>query len=304
MMAAATRTAADAPLFGQDALSAAAAPHSGGPQRPPASAARAHARRRRRLRHESTPTVAQLGALAAPACGRIGSDCAPERGAAVDGAPGGLDAGARASIDTAVPVPICPQPLAPAAAPPFCSQSSLSTAESFGSAVEDAAALAPGSGLPSHAPAAAPGGKAAAADGLAAADDAGPSRSGDGGADQRTLPSPLAYGSSPSPTSTPAGGPLPAPAAAPRLPPWGIQDARPGGGGLVWRLPLVVWAPDEALRVPLPELQVAAGALIKQLQASQGGSKPRLGALCKRMSWPMAPGASNSACGASAIAGL
>jgi hypothetical protein len=65
-----------------------------------------------------------------------------------------------------------------------------------------------------------------------------------------------------------------------------------------------VWAPDEALRVPLPELQVAAGALIKQLQASQGGSKPRLGALCKRMSWPMAPGASNSACGASAIAGL
>lgn len=65
------------------------------------------------------------------------------------------------------------------------------------------------------------------------------------------------------------------------------------GGGLVWRLPLVVWAPDAALKVPLPELQVAAGALIKQLQLHGNSSKPRLNAICKRMScpWPMAPGA-------------
>ncbi|KAI8474963.1 MAG: hypothetical protein J3K34DRAFT_489422 [Monoraphidium minutum] len=127
---------------------------------------------------------------------------------------------------------------------------------------------------------------------------------GGGGAPPAAADAPLASADD-APLASADAPPVAPPAAAPLMPPWGIQDARGVGGGLVWRLPLVVWAPDEALRVPLPELSVAAGALIKQLQSGHAGNKPRLAALCKRMSWPLAPGAAvNAGCGESAIAGL
>ena len=68
--------------------------------------------------------------------------------------------------------------------------------------------------------------------------------------------------------------------------PGAMAAAADEGSSEVWRLPLVRNAPDGAFAVPKPEYQVAAGALMKQLQ-QVGVSSQKLGrGVSSRMSWP------------------
>jgi len=373
MMAAATRTASDAPLHMQDEP----APKAG-------SGSNHHScshhdqqqhdgerrRHRRRLRHDSTPTTAQLGAIAqavqGPGAGAGGAGAGSSKGfgrrnsvdsegflrsrvsftgvdARSGAAPGFKDTAraaaaaaagvqsrplssldyvlsvgdvSRDSVSTTGAAPASPQPSAAAAA----------AASGAGSAGVSRAAT-PAGGLPRSGsltlsadmsvtvtsgedcgdtlalaghPAAAAAVAAVVECGCGAPADLVPSPGPDA---QSTLLTASSGGTALT-TATSTGEPVVPPATAPVLPPWGLQDARPAGGGLVWRLPLVVWAPDEALRVPLPELQVGAGALIHQLQQGGDSMKPRLSSLCKRMSWPLAPAAANGPMCASGLAGL
>jgi hypothetical protein len=293
-MAAATRTAADAPLRlpGEAAAPASAPPSEGGSHHGAAGA-----RRRLGLAHSSTPTMADLrDAVAAAtasnatpagapqASGGAGTAArdAPARGRAAGdrdqrekqggGKPGGRKFTVQRSCGSDPELPHGGGGGgSPGGAPPC-----VGRASPFAAAA--AAALEPmpqDLAVPDHPAARARvppmerivSGKVAdltAALQRRAAGAAGPSGHGDLG----------------------QGAPDASVAVAPGFTgAWGVQDARPAGGGLVWRLPLdAVAAPDEAFKVPLPELQVAAGALIKTLQ--QGGRAKASAASFKRMSAP------------------
>jgi hypothetical protein len=326
LMAAATRTAADTPLRlpGDAPAPPSAAPSEGGSHHGGAGA-----RRRLGLAHSSTPTMADLRdavEAAAAAAGASGASAAArdvpggggrdqQRGgpsgrstAASSGKPGPDKAsgggGGRLAVqrsggsDPSLP---CGEPAAVAAAAPKPAASPFSAPAAAGPEPSGGSKVAsivtalepmphdlemPDAG-PHHVRGRAP-----------------PLERIVSGKESSILPLPRRGGSGGSGGSGGAGGSgglhVPREDAAVAVGPvfegaWGIHDARPAGGGLLWRLPLdAVSAPDEAFKVPLAELQVAAGALIKTLQ--QGG-RAKASASFKRLSAPMAGWARGGAAG-------
>lgn len=259
MLAAAARTAADAPLH------AIGAP----PARAPGAPAQLPPRAPRKGRQaDSMPLIDQVGAA-----GR-------RRASFAGDAPLGADADADAGAAELADAPAAPAAAAAAALEPQPSWL-LSAADDLG---ESRSAGSPGSASPPL-----------TAGSSAAGGGAGGSSSGDSEAAPAATSAANAAGgagSLPDWSVHSAGGPAAAAASASgAVAPWGITC---GPVARAWRLPLQGGVPDAALAIPLPHLRVAAGALVSELQRSTAGRGGRALASrksVKRMSWPMQPAA-------------